>query len=471
MAKITQMLDVGRRGLAISQTAMQTTAHNITNKDVEGYSRQRVELKTNPPIGQGAHQVGTGARLAGISRSNNPWIEKQLEREGSVFAHADQLAQGLSRLETVINEQAATGLNDSIGTFFNSFRDLANNPESAVSRSQVKEASLNLLTQFKRAKDSLMNVKTDMNKNIEYSVVEVNGYAKEIALLNERIKNIEVGGTETANDERDQRDGLMKKLSEKIDVSYAEDPHTGMINITAGKTAVLVAGSSYTQLKTNEGADGSMRVINELSQGGTLFDITDQFTKGKVGAALEVRDKHTKDLLQNLDQLAYGITSEVNKVHQEGYDRYNQTGIKLFDFEKPEQGFSIDNLIVSREIVKDPARLAMASKPNSPGDNTVANVIQNLQLRPMMEDGKYSFDNFYNSKIGELGVLTQRANSHVETQRQALTQLKNIREGVSGVSMDEEAAKMIEQQKAFEASARLIRTADEMFDTVLNLRR
>jgi flagellar hook-associated protein 1 len=49
--------------------------------------------------------------------------------------------------------------------------------------------------------------------------------------------------------------------------------------------------------------------------------------------------------------------------------------------------------------------------------------------------------------------------------------MQNIRDSISGVSMDEEAAKLIEYQKSFEASARLIKTADEMFDTVLNLKR
>ena len=46
-----------------------------------------------------------------------------------------------------------------------------------------------------------------------------------------------------------------------------------------------------------------------------------------------------------------------------------------------------------------------------------------------------------------------------------------MRESISGVSLDEEAAKMIEMQNAFDASARVIRTADEILETVINLRR
>jgi flagellar hook-associated protein 1 FlgK len=52
-----------------------------------------------------------------------------------------------------------------------------------------------------------------------------------------------------------------------------------------------------------------------------------------------------------------------------------------------------------------------------------------------------------------------------------VSQLNNLRESISGVSLDEEAAKMIEMQKHFDAAARLIRTADEVLETVVNLKR
>jgi len=73
---------------------------------------------------------------------------------------------------------------------------------------------------------------------------------KEIANLNEKINSIEITGA-LANDERDRRDLLVKKLSEKLDISCAEDPKSGMINITSGKTGVLVTGTSHSELQTS----------------------------------------------------------------------------------------------------------------------------------------------------------------------------------------------------------------------------
>ena len=80
MAKIHGLLDVGRRGMAVSQSALNTTSHNIANKSTEGYSRQRVETQATTPVGDGNKRVGTGSRLSAINRTNNPWLEKNIPR-------------------------------------------------------------------------------------------------------------------------------------------------------------------------------------------------------------------------------------------------------------------------------------------------------------------------------------------------------------------------------------------------------
>ena len=456
--------------MMLSQTALNTTSHNIANKSTEGYSRQRADIVTNPAIDEGRYRSGTGAQLGGINRVNNPWLEKQIEQEGSTFSFLDSKANALGGLENVINEQNVDGINASISKFFNSFRDLANNPESAVPRTQVREAAQSLIGQLQSAKKQIDGAASGVAKSIEAGLDEVNAYGKEIAQLNEKIVNVEITGA-SANDERDRRDLLVKKLSEKMNISYAEDPQ-GMINITAGKTAVLVAGTTATRIYTTPSESEGPRVMYDLSKGGTAFDVTDQFTGGSLGASLGVVSPkgEISQLGQHLEDMAYNIANEVNKVHQEGYDRYNGQGVQFFDMSHP-AGFSIETMSLNKDIQKDVGLIAAASQPNSPGDNNVAQVLQNLQFQKVMGDGQYTFDNFYNSKVGEIGLATKGVNTSLESQKSTLDQLKNTRESISGVNLDEEASKMIEFQKSFEASARMIRVADEMFDTVLNLKR
>jgi len=470
MAKIHGLLDIGKRSMMVSQSALQTTSHNIANKSTEGYSRQRVDVTTNPAVTEGNQRVGTGSAMGSVNRINNPWLEKQIEREGASFAFLDGQANALQRLESVFNEQMAKGLSNSMTEFFNSFRELANNPESTVSRTIVKDNAIVMVKNFQDMDRQLDHVKEDLNKVIESGVNEVNAYIKEIAQLNEKVQQIELSGSASANDERDHRDLLVKKLSEKLDISYAEDPKSGMLNITAGQTGVIVAGTSHAELKTSTNADNQTQIIYELSRGGTQVDISDQFKRGALGGALQMRDGQVMELKEHLANLSYAMATEVNRAHVEGFDKYNQGGLDFFDV-PPDDNFNIQDLAVNKVITEDVSRIAAGARQNAPGDNTVANVIHSLQFKPIMGDGHVTFDDFYNSKVGQIGVMTQRANSQLESQKNIVEQLRNTREAVSGVSLDEEATKMIEFQKAFEASARVIRMADEMFDTVLSLKR
>lgn len=470
MAKIHGLMDVAKRGMAISQTALQTTSHNIANKATEGFSRQRVDVVTSTPIGEGRFRIGTGSDVGAISRINNPWIEKQIEREGSQFAYLQGQADSLQRVETVFNEQAIKGLNNSMSEFFNSFRELSNSPESPVARAMVRDKANSMIQNFQSMDRQIDAIKSDLNQTITSGVEEVNGLVKEIAQLNQKIQEVEVSPDAIANDERDRRDLLVKKLSERANITYGEDPKTGMINVTAGNTAILVAGTSASQLSLGNTPNNQTQIMYELSKGGTKVDISEQFKKGSLGGAFEFRDGLVNDLKSQMEELAFSIAHEVNTAHAEGFDRYNIQGVNFFNI--PEDGvFKMNDLSINKAILDDPSRIAAAARPNAPGDNTVANLIQGLQFKRTMADGQSTFDDFYNSRVGQVGVATQNAVHSLEVQKNIMDQLHTTRESVSGVNLDEEATKMIEFQKAFEASARVIRMADEMFDTVLNLKR
>src|SRR6478672_8879785 len=162
--KIHGMLDVGKRSLANSQTALQTVGHNIANKSTEGYSRQRVEIQSNLPIGSdGKVRVGMGAKASNITRINNPYLEKQIGKEQSNLGFLSGKMDALSRVEQVYNEQVNKGLNHFMGDFFNSMRELANNPESHATRSLVKETADYLTKDFKRVNTQLKEIQKDID--------------------------------------------------------------------------------------------------------------------------------------------------------------------------------------------------------------------------------------------------------------------------------------------------------------------
>jgi len=469
MSKISGMMDVGKRSLMNSQTALQTVGHNIANKSTEGYSRQRVELMTNEPANEGNLRIGMGARAGVITRVNNPWLEKQIQRESTNMGYSDARADALGRVEQVYNEQTNKGLNQYMTGFFNSFRELSNNPESLASRTMVREAGESMTKEFAKVVTQLKDVQDDLDGQLMTVTEEINQMTKEVAQLNEKIQVVEVQGI-PANDERDRRDLLLKKLGDKIDISWAEGKD-GHVIVTAGRTGILVSGTSSTELKAARTDDRDrVEIFYQSTANGTPVNITNQIRGGRMGGALEVRDEIIEGFLGQVDNMAYTMATEVNKAHVEGFDRYGKQGVLFFEQPEDVKG-AAQTLSVNRTIFNDVGRIAAGAEAGAPGDNTVANVISNLQNRQLMDGGSSTFDDFYNTQVGQIGTVTQRAVKSQESQRNVLQQLQNIRESISGVSLDEETTKMIEFQKAYDASARVIRTADEMFDTILNLKR
>ena len=473
MSRIWSMMDVGKRSMMNSQTALQTVSHNVANKNVDGYSRQRVEVQSAEPTGYGKLRVGNGAKINAITRVNNSYLEKQVEREGNILGNKDSKSQMLTRVEQVFNEQMNKGLNKFMGEFFNAYREMSNSPENLSLRSLVKESADFMTKDFQRINTQLTKIQGEADFEITAEVSQINALTREVSQLNDKIQSIEIHDR-VANDERDRRDHLIKQLSEKANIRYGESSD-GIMTITLGTTAVLVSGSQQRDLfvsasATREGKrEGNVDVFYKPSDTSTAVNLTQQITGGRLGGLIDVRDKFINKTLTDLDDLAYTMADKINEAHRQGFDRYNNKGQNLFDVDSGRSG-AASSIRVSDRVQQNAGFIVAAAQPNSPADNRMANVISSMQYQRILADGESTFDDFYSNIVGNVGISANRANSELDSQKGIVDQLKNIRESISGVSLDEETAKMIEYQKSFDASARLIRTADEMMDTVLNLK-
>src|SRR6185437_3148637 len=238
MPRIWAMMDTGKRAMMNSQTALQTVSHNIASKNVDGYSRQRVELETAEPTGEGKLRIGNGARATEIIRVNNPFIEKQLEQEGNVLGNRQAKSDLMARVEQVFNEQANKGLNKYMGEFFNAYREMSNNPENIALRNLVKQSGDFMAKNFQHVDQQLKKIQDESDFEVHNEIASINGITREIASLNQKIASVEINGV-SANDERDRRDLLIKDLSKKMDIRYSETT-SGELTITAGGGAVLV---------------------------------------------------------------------------------------------------------------------------------------------------------------------------------------------------------------------------------------
>ena len=199
-------------------------------------------------------------------------------------------------------------------------------------------------------------------------------------------------------------------------------------------------------------------------------NVTHQLKGGKVGALLEVRDGVLSTIQARLDELAYTLTTAVNDIHQQGFTRTGAQGVGFFKALGQEDR-AAEFLELSDEVKANVNNISAAAEPDAPGDNRIAIAISTLQGGKLMNNGRSTMDDWYNSIVSDVGVASAKNKFGMNQQRDIMTQLNKMRDQISGVSIDEETANLMQFQHAFDASAKVIQIADECLKTVLELKR
>jgi flagellar hook-associated protein 1 FlgK len=364
------------------------------------------------------------------------------------------------------------GINRLMSRFFNEFRKLANEPSNEAIRQSVREASQSLVNDFKRLRKEVLEVQDHLDSRIDGYVREINALSDEVRELNKQIAKQEVIHG-PANDLQDRRDNALRKLATFIDLSMIKDGK-GNVNVDIKGMGPLITGQTVEKFSVertpadDQGKrEGSLDVSTTALPSGP---ITHLVKGGKLGALLEVRDQTLSTIIERLDDLAFGVGSAVNSIHRQGFDRYGNQGVDFFKVPMTRDR-AAEFLDLSDAVKANVNHIATAAQMDAPGDNRVAIAISGLQSERLMSDGNSTADDFYNSIVSDIGVVTNRNRSTMNQQKDIRTQLGKLRDQISGVSIDEETANLMQFQHAFEASARVISVADEMMKTVLDLKR
>ncbi len=467
-------LGIGSESLNASRQGLDTTAHNISNAQTEGYSRQRADIYQREPLVRGGLILGDGAFVGTIERAHDKYIERQVNQLSSQAGYSRMRNDCLLDLEAIYNTENGASLAEQVNQFFGMVNELGRNPEELSVRTAVKEQGANLATVFRRIDSELRRFQDGVNEKIKISTYETNQMLESIASLNAKIAEKEIGPRNKANDLRDQRDLLINKLSDRIQVHYYED-RDGMVTLHGpGDTLLVDRNKSVTfEVTKNLDNNGLYNVaIYDFEHNGKR-DVTKREIGGTIGSLLDIRDNLAGGLVTNNNKMARTMVDEFNAVHQQGYGLAEYSEHKGRNFFKTSDDirYAAQNMHLDDSIINSTDSIATSSLKNTPGDNIVVNRLSELQYDKVLGDGKATFTEYYADYLGILGMDSLRTKNLMDSDNVILADLKSRRESVSGVSLDEEAANMIRWQTAFTASSKIITTVDEMLETVLNLKR
>ena len=430
-------------------------ANNMANVDTPGFSRQRPNMVEADPVWDGNLLIGTGVSLQGIESLRDNVLELRLDEETQQQGQLSAFVNSMKQVGTMFSGNDGE-IGDALSKFFTSLDQLSTNPTSTPMRQGVLQAADNLATAFRRVSANLGALRGNLDLGVDQAVNEVNRLSQQIAQLNGQILNLQ-GTGQDAGAFVDQRNLLIRDLASLIDVSVIDSGH-GSVSLTTNQGTALVADATAFSLDTRLGTDGMEHIFAQDS------DITNTIAGGQLAGLLQTRDQTITSLLGDLDVLAAGLITSLNNAHRQGFDLAGHQGGDLFTPTAP----GTSAAATFQLQISDPSLLA-ASSDGSPGSNGNLALLSGVATQPIA--GGQTPTDFYSRIVFQVGSDVANASAQLDASGLILQQLQNQRSSISGVSLDEEATNLLRFQRAYEASARVITTIDELTGVAINLGR
>lgn len=517
---------VARTGMMASQMALNITGQNISNINSSGYTRRSLDQVSFLLNGSGLYRsgntvsAGAGVMMTGISQLRDPYLDIRFRKEMSSVGSADSLLSGMEQIQEVINDVNKNGITTQFQDLLDKFGKLdANNVGTKEFDALIRSSADSLCQLLNQASKKLQGVQENYQNKYDEEVKSVNTLLENIRKINEQIRKADVNGDQ-ALELRDQRNLMLDELSQymKVDITYGtETLGTGveiekltikMVDNSTGKPSyTLIDGQNGASITKNDdnsltvsplkdrtgkeivGADGQPTVPNgDITEGmgyGSLESMRQILTgEGTYKQGNTAETKGIPYYMKSLDSLAKTFAEAMNKINTQDAEGNSlaDKGIKgagnLFEPIGDDKNAEITaaNISITQDWRDGKVQIVTSTDPKA-GSTANDNISRfkdlfSKDIEYAGADGtvvyKGNFEGFYSNMQGILGADMQTVSSMYDNYATSADTLNNSRDAVSGVDLNEEGVNMIQYQKAFAASCRMMTALDELMDKVIN---
>jgi len=446
---LSGLLSIARSGLAAQTGALTVTGQNVANATTVGYTRRVAQLT---PV------VGGGVSFDGGTRSINAFANARVVDQQGQKGSADARSAALSSIESIVAPPDNT-IGDRATALVSSFNTLAAYPLDQSVRTDTLAKASDFASTIASTARQLADTSKDLFSQAQSTVGEINGRLQQIADLNSKIADAQAQGGDTGT-LRDQRDQYVSDVGQRIGVRSVEDAQGRVTLFAAG--AALVSGNNASPLTLDLDGAGAMRLT---VQGASAIDVTSRVDAGTLGGLCEARDVDLVNVQNNLDSYAYDVSNGFNAVHAAGYGTDGGTGRNLFTAPATQAG-AATAMSVDASMVGHPESIASAgSSAELPGGNSAAAAL--AQIGDQATFGGATLANRFANITTDIGTRKNAADADVTLRTDTLAVAQTLSDSASGVSVDEEMIDVTRYQRAFQASSKVLQTADGLLDDFL----
>lgn len=488
MGSISTAFNILGGALDADQEALNIVAGNVANANTPGYTEETPNWQENSPVVINGVSYGTGVTETGATSVRDRVLLERLDQQQQLASASSTRLQALDTMQTLFtpdsgsSTSSAGDIGSDITNFFDSFSSLEANPTDNSLRQEVLSSAQTLAGDISNAADSLNQQRSALDQEAAGVASQVNALTTSIAQLNQQIQS--TSPDSDAGTLEDQRQEDLSQLSQLIGINQVTTENNGLtITTTSGQT--LIAGSTSFQLTT-----GTVNGVTDFFVGSSDITSDLQTGGGELGGYLTARDQDIPSVLNSLDQLAFGITTEVNAQNKAGTDLYGDTGatgVNIFTQSTTTAAGSAAAMSVS---MTDPNQIAAAAAGAGAesGDNSNAIAMANLGSLadpPILTGltlpdgtilaagdtllGNLTPSDYYSGLVTTLGSTVSQVQTENTAQTASVTQLQSQNNSLSQVNLNDEASALTTLERSYQAASQMFAILNTVMASALNV--
>jgi flagellar hook-associated protein 1 FlgK len=453
---------------------LDTAQNNVANASTPGYAKQSMDLYALP-FDPNSGSTG-GVRAGELVSSRNENAEQAVRAQAGLLGQQQQMVGSLTSVQSVFDISGNQGIPKALNNLFQSFSSWATAPNNQATSQTIIERATEVAQSFAQAANALDSQAHDTELQIRQNVDQVNQLVGQLQGYNK----LAMAGNRGDAGLDAQVHSTLESLSGLVDFTATTQADGTVTVVLNGSQLLLAADKQYKISFALTRSDtppptypNSPATAQIKAPDGT--DITAETTGGQLGALLNVRNtvlaSYIGDAYQSgdLNRMAKQFADRVNQVLTSGNTSDGKAGVALFTYDSTNDTAVARTLAVDSNVTPD--QLAAAD----PGPPAVSNGIPlalSQLTNPLQDADKIdgvSYTQFYGSLASRVGGQLNDSTNSQEVQQSLLAQAKNLRQQVSGVSLDEEAAILIEFQRAYQANSKFISVLDQLTQTTIDL--
>lgn len=441
-------LNTALTALRAARLRIDTAANNVANASTPGYTRQRVDLATNPVDYLPAGQIGTGVKVIGVTRLRDMFLDARVRAANEQVGETSVRAQLLDRVELILGEPDQ-GVSGPLADVWASFEDLAHSPTSSGARTAVLSTLDQLAGRLRTIAEGWDRLAKDASDALTTRVDEANDLLTAVAELNHAIASAPPDNK--PNDLLDKRDHVLDALALKLGVQVSQ--------LDDGTVRVSLDGVSLVEHERVDQLVLQPDFTLATSEGGTMAG------GGEIAGYRTFLTVDLPRLRDSLNDFAKSFADALNVQHQQGWVSDTEQGGALLSATPGDEAKSL------RVAVTDPSKVAASADPGPPfpvHNGVNGQALAELRRAPVAQGGTDTLDGAVRTLAVDLGGQVASARRATEGQMQIAAAADVARKMEHGVSLDEELTYMMEAQHAYQAASRVLTAVDEAMDTLIN---